>query len=164
MRTASALVYLALAYPAAAQLPKATATDSPVWASVLAAVYPDSVRVTIADSTVSLERAPRSATRWLPWSSVDDTAAFNDMLDRNRQAFLITSAVRDSLASAPRSRAGGPQRFVRFARPGFNARHDVAFVYGQFTCGLMCNWDEGFVLELHNGAWVVVARRRYSVS
>lgn len=162
MRLALLLVCLTAPGLASAQPP--TATDAAVWATVLVAAYPASATVTVADSTLSLARAPRSIARWLPRSAVEDTAAFRDMLQRNHQAVPIISRVRDSLARASASRAAGLSRYVRFALPGFNARGDIAFVYGQFTCGPGCGWDEGFVLELRDGAWVVASRRRYSVT
>ena len=94
--------------------------------------------------------------------SAEDSAAFVDMLGRNRRALYLARILRDSLL-APELR-DGEQRYASLALPGFNPRRDVAFVYGQFTCGRGCDWTEGFVLELRSGTWLVVARRRYSVS
>jgi len=121
----------------------------------------------MADSTINLARAPRSAARWVARDSAQDSVALIDMFARNQRAYVIdhtATTVTARAIEAAIERAGAPERFVRLSMPGFNTRGDVAFVYGQFTCGAGCTWDEGFVLERRGTAWKVVARRRYSIS
>lgn len=165
MRATVVLLCLTLSQPAVAQHATAeSSANAMIWSRVIAAAYPTATRVTFADSTIGLERAPRAVAAWIVRHSVEDSVAVMDMLDRNRHAFKIDSTLLAVLNGTAQKPPAPEPRFVRLAFPGFNARGDVAFVYGQFTCGRGCGWDEGFVLERRGSIWLVVARRRYSVS
>jgi hypothetical protein len=96
---------------------------------------------------------------WIIRADASDTIAVLDMLARNRTAALIARSTLSVL-----QRPGDPARYAKLAHPGFSTHGDIAFVYGQFTCGPRCAWDEGFVLEWRGDTWVVVGRRRYTVS
>lgn len=165
------IVFLHLYLAAAAALPAPAPKDGvqgarpdttaavAIWSSVIATVYPDGGGVVLADSTIDLARAPRRMDRWLPSQRGGDSAAVLDMLTRNRHVAAVDSVARHRI-----QRSGSEPRHVRLALPGFDASGDIAFVYGHFTCGAGCGWDEGFVLERRGSTWTVVARRRYSVS
>jgi len=159
MKIIRATVLVLLAAPVAAQQRATNPATAAIWTAVIDAAYSPESGIALADSSLDLQRAPRGPDKWLPRYTGADSAALADMLTQNRTAVALDSTLLLAVV-----RPGKMRRWVRLALPGFNAPGQVAFVYGHFTCGSGCGWDEGFVLELHAGRWTVVARRRYSIT